>query len=66
MLKESWNIFVESIGEHNKLQEDRLLEREEKKEKIRNTILSKEFFKQHDALSEDVWERGDKLKLEIN
>ena len=65
MLKESWDIFVESVGNHDKLQEDRLLEREEKKEKIRNTILSKEFFKQHDALSGDVWEGGYKLKLEI-
>ena len=33
MLKESWDIFVESVGQYDKLYEDRLLEREEKKEK---------------------------------
>ena len=56
MFQQFWNIFESAERDRAALQQEQKEQRRLQKEEIKKNLLSKDHFKQHNALSRDIWE----------
>jgi|14BtaG_2_1085337.scaffolds.fasta_scaffold01024_5 predicted nucleotidyltransferase len=65
MFQQFWNIFESAEKNRAILQQEQKEQRRLQKEEIKNSLLSKDHFKQHNALSPDIWETPEQVKLKV-
>ena len=65
MFQQFWNIFESAEKNRAILQQEQKEQRRLQKEEIKNSLLSKDHFKQHNALSPDIWESPEQVKLKV-
>lgn len=65
MFQQFWNIFESAERDRAALQQEQKEHRRLQKEEIKKNLLSKDHFKQHDALSRDIWETPEQVKLKV-
>ena len=65
MFQRFWNIFESAERDRATLQQERKEQRRLQKEEIKKNLLSKDHFKQHNALSRDIWETPEQVKLKV-
>lgn len=65
MFQQFWNIFESAERDRTVLQQEQKEQRRLQKEEIKNNLLSKDHFKQHNALSRDIWETPEQVKLKV-
>jgi len=65
MFQQFWNIFESAEKNRAILQQEQKEQRRLQKEEIKNNLLSKDHFKQHNALSPDIWETPEQVKLKV-
>jgi predicted nucleotidyltransferase len=65
MFQQFWNIFESAERGRAALQQEQKEQRRLQKEEIKKNLLSKDHFKQHNALSRDIWETPEQVKLKV-
>jgi len=65
MFQQFWNIFESAERDRAALQQEQEEQRRLQKEEIKKNLLSKDHFKQHNALSRDIWETPEQVKLKV-
>ena len=65
MFQQFWNIFESAERDRAALQQEQKERRRLQKEEIKKNLLSKDHFKQHNALSRDIWETPEQVKLKV-
>ena len=65
MFQQFWNIFESAERDRAALQQEQKEQRRLQKEQIKKSLLSKDHFKQHNALSRDIWETPEQVKLKV-
>lgn len=65
MFQQFWNIFESAERDRAALQQEQKEQRRLQKEEIKKSLLSKDHFKQHNALSRDIWETPEQVKLKV-
>ena len=65
MFQQFWNIFESAERDRTVLQQEQKEQRRLQKEEIKKNLLSKDHFKQHNALSRDIWETPEQVKLKV-
>jgi len=65
MFQQFWNIFESAERDRAVLQQEQKEKRRLQKEEIKKNLLSKDHFKQHNALSPDIWETPEQVKLKV-
>ena len=65
MFQQFWNIFESAERDRTTLQQEQKEHRRLQKEEIKKNLLSKDRFKQHGALSRDIWETPEQVKLKV-
>jgi len=65
MFQQFWNIFESAERDRAALQQEQKEQRRLQKEEIKKNLLSKDHFKQHNALSRDIWETPEQVKLKV-
>ena len=65
MFQQFWNIFESAERDRAALQQEQKEQRRLQKKEIKKNLLSKDRFKQHNALSRDIWETPEQVKLKV-
>ena len=65
MFQQFWKIFESAERDRAALQQEQKEQRRLQKEEIKKKLLSKDHFKQHNALSRDIWETPEQVKLKV-